>query len=117
MQLIYPPCTIEQEDDKDDIQTPHPPRVPPGLCNDDGQRLRIDNCPTGTTDALQSELVFARLHIHKTDILLICRLAPVSVSYLVVIGYVEMVAHVDTFKQQVEGSLTVGELDLSFLKQ
>ena len=97
LQLVHPPGGVECQDDKGNVNTPHPPRVPPGLTYGDGEFLCIDDSSAGAADALQHQLVSAGLHADKTDILIDSGLTPFSVVHAVAIGNVEMVAHVDAF--------------------
>ena len=52
VKLVHEPGAIESQDDQGDIDTPHPPGVPPRLTNDDDERFRINDGAIGTTDTL-----------------------------------------------------------------
>ena len=107
VELIHEPRTIKGQQHQCDIDAPHPPRVPPGLSDGDNQCLRINHGAVGATDTLQGEQMLARLHVYKADILLIGGQTPFAVSYLIAIGNIEVVAHVDALELNLKRTLVV----------
>ena len=104
------PGTVDDQPKEDDIDTPHPPGVPPRLTNGNSQCHLIKHCTAGSANTTQHQLVLASLHAGKADVLLSRRSAPLSFINLILIDDVRLVAQVDSLEKQVEGTLTIRQI-------
>ena len=64
------------------------------------QILLIEHQPAIAADTPQAEAVATVLKIRETDGLKICRHSPFTVTELVLVHYIVLIAQVDTFKRK-----------------
>ena len=107
MKIIHPPCSLEDEEDKQNIDAPHPPSVPPRLTDVYRHLTLIEHYAARPTDTPDMQYMLARLKVLEAKELLGYNRTPLHSLHLILVSHIKMIAQVDALKQHVETALAI----------